>query len=474
MRGGRIQPLSVALFVSDLLLVLVGLIVASELRSLLPIGRGGALSDARTVLPWPVYLIALACWGLGMLSSGVYDPQRALRWFNEAWRVVWGAGLATILMAGVLYMTYRQLSRLQFVYFFVITVGLLLAYRAGLRLSFRVLGRGRPGARTRILVLGAGDLGQRVGKLLLDHSRWGFDLLGFLDDDPSKTGQQILGKPIHGTIDNLGQIAEHSGTDEVWIALPVQAYDRLRQIVAMLERQPLRIKVVPDYFSMALVRASAEILAGIPIIGLRDPLIEGAPRLIKRAFDLLTTAILMVLALPLMLLVGILIRLDSSGPVLLRQNRVGENGRVFSMYKFRTMLAGAEGGGERRLTPDEGGRMPHKTRSDPRVTRVGRLLRRYSLDELPQLFNVLKGEMSLVGPRPEMPWLVDRYEPWQRKRFAVPQGITGWWQINGRSDKPMHLNTEDDLYYVYNYSPLLDLWILLRTPLAVIRGKGAF
>ncbi len=144
------------------------------------------------------------------------------------------------------------------------------------------------------------------------------------------------------------------------------------------------------------------------------------------------------------------------------------------MFKFRTMARDAEKRQEEVLRQTESGEIIHKSEDDPRITHIGRFLRRYSLDELPQLFNVIKGDMSLVGPRPEMPWLVDRYDAWQRKRFAVPQGITGWWQINGRSEKPMHLNTEDDLYYVYNYSLLLDLQILLRTPLAVIRGKGAF
>jgi len=245
-------------------------------------------------------------------------------------------------------------------------------------------------------------------------------------------------------------------------------------VVAVLERFPVRIKVVPDYYSLALVRAEAEILGGIPIIGLRDPLVEGFPRLIKRIFDLAVTLLLLIPAAPLMGLIALLIRLDSGGPVLLRQQRVGENSRLFSMYKFRSMQPGGESSVGEPRGPEAVSLPIHKRKDDPRVTRVGRLLRRYSLDELPQLINVLKGDMSLVGPRPEMPWLVDRYEAWQRKRFAVPQGLTGWWQINGRSDKPMHLNTQDDLFYVYNYSLLLDLWILLRTPLAVLRGKGAF
>jgi lipopolysaccharide/colanic/teichoic acid biosynthesis glycosyltransferase len=144
------------------------------------------------------------------------------------------------------------------------------------------------------------------------------------------------------------------------------------------------------------------------------------------------------------------------------------------MYKFRSMVKDADERLKEVMQLDEDGKLIHKLPDDPRVTRVGKLIRRTSLDELPQFFNVLRGDMSLVGPRPEMPVLVEMYEPWQRVRFAVPQGITGWWQVNGRSDKPMHLNTEDDIYYVRNYSLLLDLEIIFKTILVVLRGRGAF
>jgi lipopolysaccharide/colanic/teichoic acid biosynthesis glycosyltransferase len=144
------------------------------------------------------------------------------------------------------------------------------------------------------------------------------------------------------------------------------------------------------------------------------------------------------------------------------------------MYKFRSMYEGSEARLKDVIHYDEDGNLIHKIPNDPRVTRVGRFLRRNSLDELPQFLNVLKGDMSLVGPRPELPILVEKYQPWQRARFAVPQGITGWWQVNGRSDKPMHLNTDDDLYYIQNYSLLLDLQIVFKTALVVLRGKGAY
>ncbi len=468
----RIHPLSFFLFISDMFLVALGLFAASRLRLIIPLGK--EISPELVRVPPAVYLIALVCWGVSLVANQVYDPERVLRWYNEATRVVWASALATIIFAGALYMSFRQLSRLQFVYFMLVITFLLLASRATLRVYYRALGRTRPGGRSKVLIVGAGDLGVKVAHVLLDHSRWGFDIIGFLDDDPAKRGKRFEGFPVLGALEELRQVVDERRIEEVWIALPVWAYDRLNQVVAALERLPVRIKVVPDYFSLALVQARAEVLGGIPVIGLREPVIEGWPRLVKRLFDLAVSAALLVLLAPAMLLLALLIRLDSPGPVIFRQKRVGENGRIFDMLKFRTMVPEAEKLQAEVLVRTEDGEIIHKCKDDPRVTRVGRFLRRYSLDELPQLFNVLIGDMSMVGPRPELPWLVERYKPWQRKRFAVPQGITGWWQINGRSDKPMHLNTQDDLYYVYNYSLWLDIQILLRTPLAVIRGKGAF
>jgi len=469
-----ISRLSLTLFVFDMLSTVASLIAASWLRSTLPLGQGGALPTYATRLPWPVYLFALAGWGLGLLASRAYDPQRVLRWYNEASRVASGAVAGTAMLAGALYFTFREISRLQIVYFFALNLALILSLRASLRIYHRMRGRARPGWRKRVLLLGAGDLGRRVAKVLLDHSRWGFELIGFLDDDPDKIGDQVQGFKVLGAIRDLERIVEARGIDEVWVALPVRTFEKLSRIVADLERLPVRIKVVPDYFSLALVQAKAEVFGGIPVIGLREPLIAGAPRLLKRLFDLVVAGILVLLLAPLMALIGLLIKLDSPGPAIFSQRRAGENAQPFEMLKFRTMRADAEAHQREVIQETPEGAIIHKRPDDPRVTRVGRFLRRYSLDELPQLFNVLKGDMSLVGPRPEMPWLVDRYDSWQRKRFAVPQGITGWWQINGRSDKPMHLHTEDDLYYVYNYSLWLDILILLRTPIAVIQGKGAF
>ena len=196
--------------------------------------------------------------------------------------------------------------------------------------------------------------------------------------------------------------------------------------------------------------------------------------MIKRAFDFFFGFFLLFLTLPIMGISALMVYLDDGPPVIFRQTRVGRYGRLFEIYKFRTMIKNAEQLQAQVEQRDVHGNLLHKTKDDPRVTRVGRFLRRFSLDELPQLFNILAGTMSLVGPRPEMPQLVEKYQPWQRKRFAIPPGLTGWWQVNGRSDKPLHLHTEDDLYYIQNYSIWLDIQILVRTAWAVVFGKGAF
>lgn len=194
----------------------------------------------------------------------------------------------------------------------------------------------------------------------------------------------------------------------------------------------------------------------------------------KRIFDLSFGFLALVLALPVLGLSALLVYLEDGSPVLFRQMRVGKDGRLFQMFKIRTMIKNAEELQFAAAKCDANGNLIHKTKDDPRVTRVGRVLRRFSLDELPQLFNVLAGTMSLVGPRPELPALVEKYEPWQRKRFEVIPGMTGWWQVHSRSEQPIYLHIDDDLYYIQNYSFWLDLQILIRTVWVVLSGKGSY
>jgi exopolysaccharide biosynthesis polyprenyl glycosylphosphotransferase len=223
-----------------------------------------------------------------------------------------------------------------------------------------------------------------------------------------------------------------------------------------------------------LLRSEVERFGRSLVIGLREPVIKGAPRLVKRVFDFTASLLLLIVTSPLLAMIWIAIKLDSSGPGIYRSERVGENGSLFEMLKFRSMAMGADKLRDQSMSTDEEGRPIYKLKGDPRVTRVGRFLRRTSLDELPQLLNVLKGEMSMVGPRPEQPFIAENYDVWERERLAVPPGITGWWQVSGRSDLPLHLNFCLDLYYVTNYSLFLDLKILLKTVVVVLRRQGAY
>lgn len=194
----------------------------------------------------------------------------------------------------------------------------------------------------------------------------------------------------------------------------------------------------------------------------------------KRIFDLLFGFIALILALPVMALSILMVYLEDGAPVIFRQKRIGKDGRLFEMFKIRTMVKNAEQFQREVEKRDSHGNLIYKMRDDPRITRVGRVLRRFSIDELPQLFNVLEGTMSLVGPRPEIPHLLEEYEPWQHQRFSVLPGMTGWWQINNRNIQPMHLHIEDDLYYIQNSSIWLDLLIIVRTIWVVLMGKGAY
>jgi len=312
---------------------------------------------------------------------------------------------------------------------------------------------------------------EQLREQVLKNAHLGLRFVGFLDDDRRKVDAR---EDVLASINLAREICQQCGVDDVVVALPSSAHTRLNLVVSEMHDLPVRVWVIPDYFSLTVHKASVLEFAGIPMLDLRAPTLTEYQRMVKRAFDLVVSILILPFVLLMMGIVAVLIKLGSSGPVLIRQKRVGENGRLFEMYKFRTMVEGAEQLLHLVERTDEEGRHYYKTPDDPRVTPVGRIFRRTSLDELPQLFNVLKGEMGLVGPRPEMPEKVKEYEPWQRKRFTVPQGITGWWQVSGRSDKPMHLHTEDDLYYVQNYSIWLDLQILVRTIWVVAKGKGAY
>lgn len=420
-------------------------------------------------LPFILYIVFPAVWVLIMLFLFVYDGRRNLRIVDEFSSLTISAALAGISLAGLLYLSFREISRFLFLTFVLSTYLSLLLWRIPARSLYRWRNR-KLGRQHRVLILGAGVVGRGIEEELKKYGEQ-IRVVGFLDDDPAKREQAA---DILGGLSDTRAIVQQQRADDVILALPLRAHDQMNRVIEALFDLPIRIKIVPDYFQWTLHHADVEEFSGVPMLDVRAPALTDNQRMVKRFFDVLLTCVILPPVLLIMALISLAIWLDDGTPILFRQKRVGENGRLFMVYKFRTMVKDAEKLRHLVEQADEQGNPIHKRREDPRVTRIGSFLRRWSLDELPQFFNVLRGSMSLVGPRPEMPYLVEKYQPWQRKRFAVPQGLTGWWQIHGRSDRPMHLHTEDDLYYIQNYSIWLDIQILIQTFWIVLRGKGAY
>jgi exopolysaccharide biosynthesis polyprenyl glycosylphosphotransferase len=466
----------VLLFLVDLVIVQAALALGMRLRFLLPFGPNllPIWVPEFIYVPTPAFHLAVgAIWAISLTLGLVYTPRKVIYWFDELQRVVLSHTVAALCLAGFLYMIKVDLSRLTFAYFYLLAFAGFLGYRALLRIWARIQRNHGIGV-TRVLIVGAGKIGDDI-IMQLDRQNWKeFKVVGFLTNDLADA-QSGSGKyPVLGTLDDAARVSREHAIDEVIFALPLHDHARLANIVVHLHELPLRVYVVPDYFDLAFHGATIENIGGIPLIGLRDPAIDGFQRFGKRLMDLALASVGLLFLWPVMLVVAVMIKLEDNGPILYSSARVGENGRIFFMHKFRSMVINADKLQHVVSQTDANGRMLFKYANDPRITRIGRFIRRTSIDELPQLFNVLKGEMSLVGPRPELPWLVESYEPWQRKRFAVPQGITGWWQVNGRSENPMHLHTDQDLYYIQNYSLWLDIQILWRTVSVVLRGRGAY
>lgn len=484
------QLFEALLLASDLIVVSVAWIAAYWIRF-----RWGVLPVDKGVPPFVDYFRMLIfvwlIWAFVFKRFGLYMPMRRMKRFHEVWLLL-RANLFSILLIISFTYLFREksvpFSRAVFVIFGVLSISLSIAARSSIRTVLRAFRRRGFNLR-HVLIVGSGELAGKVAKSYLEHPEYGVELIGCLTRNQPPVGaraqlrvvggshipaeaaamlhEQQQTVPIIGIYEELPEIIESGRVDQVIVALPLEDNNLLKAVVASIGDSMVDVKIVPDLQGFIQLGAMVEDFEGLPMISIASTPLSGINRFTKRVFDMLLGTVLFVLALPLMLLIAAVVKLTSKGPVLFSQERVGLDGKTFSIYKFRTMAIDAEAEGAR-----------FAVRGDPRVTGVGKLLRRTSMDELPQLWNVIRGDMSLVGPRPERPVFIDEFRqhiPKYMLRHKVQAGMTGWAQVNGwRGNTSIEKRIEHDLYYIENWSLLLDLKILARTFFATLSDRNAY
>jgi exopolysaccharide biosynthesis polyprenyl glycosylphosphotransferase len=461
MRRLEIQALRRAHVLADVALVSLGWLAAYGVRY--------ALNDAlgRPINPFGSYLRALPIvvgpWILTCWLFGIYAGQRMKTVVDELQRLLRGAALGLLVLAAVGFFV-KELHFGRFVVLAAAGTNLLLQGASRVvfhRLEKRMRRSGEHDVK--VLIVGTGVAAIRLLQKLQDHPETGYRVVGFLDDRRDPEAKDVANRPVLGHVDDLRAIAAQHGVTEVFVAMPSLGHTRMLSLVLACEDLGITFRVVTNLFEVLTAGAPVDLVDDLPLVRLGrerpGPLYEP----IKRAVDLVGAALGLLLAAPVLLACAWRIRREGARSALFAQTRIGLQGRRFTCYKLRTLREDAD---PYTVAP--------QSAADPRVTPFGRFLRRSSLDELPQLWNVLRGEMSLVGPRPEMPFIVEGYDEWQRRRLTVKPGLTGLWQILGRKDLPMHANLQYDFYYIRNRSIALDVSILLRTFGAVLSRRGAF
>ncbi|MBI2371225.1 MAG: undecaprenyl-phosphate glucose phosphotransferase [Deltaproteobacteria bacterium] len=460
-------------FFATLVLILDGTILVAAwllayyLRfhlAIIPVTKGvPGLDKYLVVLPG-----LLVIWGLVLRSHGLYQSKRTASLLDEAWDLARASSVALVIFIALsFFFRHYELSRVVLAYFWALSTGGLISSRLIFRTGLGYL-RGRGFNLRHVLILGTEALGQRVLEKFRAHPQLGLNVMGFLSGSRGEVGRAVAGVPVLGVYADLPGVLRARAVDQVILALPLHALGSLGEILKSIEDEMVEIRVVPDLLQFVTLRGGVEEFDGLPFVGLQQSPLHGWNRVLKRATDITLSALALLVMAPLIAAIALAIKLTSRGPVFFRQERMGLDGKVFQMLKFRTMPVDAEA---------ETGpvwAVPH----DPRRTALGRWLRRLSLDELPQLWNVLRGDMSLVGPRPERPVFIEQFRgsvPRYMLRHTMKAGITGWAQVNGwRGQTSLEKRIEYDLYYIEHWSLGFDLKILALTLVRGLFSRNAY
>jgi len=422
-----------------------------------------------------VYPFVLVIWSVLLFSYHSYHSHRTIPLTKETLTILRVVAVGNLLLATLAYLLpLRQLSRVWFVLFAALSTVLLVAGKILLRVLARYVRTKGLNYRT-VLLVGTGRRALDVARMIVNHKYWGYKILGFVSDGHRLPNGWARYR-IFGAVPDLKKILEQTRVepiDEIVFAVTRKKLDEMKQIFLMCEELGIRTRVAMNFFQNRVARMEVEEIEGIPFLTFTTTPSDETELAFKRALDVAVSMLILTLTAPVLLIAALAIRMTSPGSIVFKQERIGLNGRIFTLYKFRTMIEDAH---ERR------GEVTHlnemtgpvfKAKDDPRVTAVGRWLRKFSLDEIPQLWNVLKGDMSLVGPRPPIPEEVASYHRWHRRRLSMKPGLTCLWQISGRNQVDFDRWMQMDLQYIDNWSPSLDLKILLRTIPAVLSGRGA-
>jgi exopolysaccharide biosynthesis polyprenyl glycosylphosphotransferase len=456
-----------------------GLVIAFLLASLLVSASGAASDRVSPGLEFVAFLLAIPGWLLLLRLEGLYDRDEERTDHSTVDDIVGVFRSVTIgvwifaLFGVATNLVQPELTRLGI--FWLAAIVLIPTLRA----VARTLCRHLPGYQQNAVIVGAGLVGQQLALKLTNHSEYGINLVGFVDDRPTQLDDELARRLplLLGGPDRLRECVTEHGIERVIFAFSNDSHEQVLANIRAIRDLDVQIDIVPRYFEVFGGGAEVHTLEGIPLVGLRPTRLSRSSRVLKRTFDLIAAGLGLLFLAPLFAAVALCIKLESRGPVFFRQVRRGANGTTFRIYKFRTMVAEAE---EKKadvvhlnMHRDRDPRMT-KIPDDPRVTRVGRFLRRTSIDELPQLINVIKGEMSLVGPRPLILEEDAYVQEWARKRLDLKPGITGLWQVLGRSDIPFDEMTKLDYVYVTNWSLREDIRLILLTVPSLLRPRRAF
>src|SRR5215211_7514756 len=487
-----VPSVKVALVVADALAAAVSFILAFYVREQAPVfATEATLAWSSRFAPYGALLLFIVC--IRLLSFRYCDLYRVRGEFSfvdDGIRIFKATAIGSLLIVAAAFLyrggfEFRAFSYARGVFvadflFVLVSVGML---RFVMR-TVQTFVRSRQINLIPTLVVGRGPEASLFIREMRERPALGYRVIGVVDTRPVDAPLSYEDVPVIGTLDSLPDVIRDSGANEVIIADADVNGDALFEVMMRCgRRRGVEFRIAPSLFNCLPRKTEIDQIGALPMIRLfREPL-SSAARIVKRASDIIMSALAIALLFPLWLLIAVLIKLDSKGPVFYTQERVGMDGRLFLLYKFRTMVAGADpelhreyqrafiaGRAEANLGNEN--KPTYKLLADPRITRVGRVLRRISLDEVPQLLNVLSGDMSLVGPRPPIPYEVEAYELWHRKRLDMKPGLTGLWQVSGRNRLSFDEMVKLDLFYIENWSLFLDLKIILRTLPVMLRGDA--